>query len=465
MPPQIATICYTAAIAGLFWLVHEKTVRTSVALWLPTVWLLIVGSRSVANWLQIGPRAGIDGSEGSPVDAAVLSLLLGGGVAILLSRRERVGGLLKSNWPLVCYFLYCAISVIWSDYPVPSTKRWFRGLGDLAMVLVILTDRNPTAAIRRVLTRVGFVLLPVSILFIKYYPAMGRFYIPWSGAPMWTGVTLHKSSLGQICLLYGLAALWCCLVAYRNGNSDGAGRKGRLLAQGTILTMAIYLLWLSDSKTSLACFILAGPVMIAVGLTRLARQPVVLHTVIPVLLLAPFLVLFVGVGQETTLQAMNRNPTLTGRTETWEAMLRRVDSPWFGAGYESFLMGPRREEITRELGVFYSPHNGYLETYLNLGRVGVALIVLILAAGYRNVTRLCRRNPELGALALAYFIVAVVYNLTEGGFKMMSSVWVTLLLVSLVKAQIGRRAKVRLPGTHVDPFRSPYHSLSQPVAR
>ena len=77
---------------------------------------------------------------------------------------------------MLIYFLYCLISVAWSYYPDVSLKRWIKAVGDLAMVLVIATDKHPLVAIRRTVSRVGFVLLPTSLLFIRYFPAIGRGY-------------------------------------------------------------------------------------------------------------------------------------------------------------------------------------------------------------------------------------------------------------------------------------------------
>ena len=76
--------------------------------------------------------------------------------------------------PILIFFPYCALSILWADYPLVAFKHWNKGIGDLVMVLVVLTDPEPAAAFKRLLSRLGFVLLPLSILFIKYYPSIGR---------------------------------------------------------------------------------------------------------------------------------------------------------------------------------------------------------------------------------------------------------------------------------------------------
>jgi O-antigen ligase len=62
-------------------------------------------------------------------------------------------------------------------------------------------------------------------------------------------------------------------------------------------------------------------------------------------------------------------------------------------------------------------HNGYLETYLNLGWVGVTLLGTIVVTGYVKVVALYRRNPRVGAAPLACFTAAIIYNIFEAGLR------------------------------------------------
>src|SRR3989449_9603612 len=90
-----------------------------------------------------------------------------------------------------------------------------------------------------------------------------------------------------------------------------------------------------------------------------------------------------------------------------------VDS-WFGAGFESFWLGERAMSLWKTH--WWHPnqaHNGYLEVFLNLGGLGVALLSFVMAWGYQNVVVALHRDPELGRLKLAFFVVALLYNLTE----------------------------------------------------
>jgi O-antigen ligase len=73
-------------------------------------------------------------------------------------------------------------------------------------------------------------------------------------------------------------------------------------------------------------------------------------------------------------------------------------------------------------------HNGYLEIYLNLGWIGVTLFVILILTGYRNVISAFHRDPNPAKLGIAYLVIALSYNFTEAGFKMMNPTWILFLL-------------------------------------
>jgi O-antigen ligase len=126
--------------------------------------------------------------------------------------------------------------------------------------------------------------------------------------------------------------------------------------------------------------------------------------------------------------AMGRDG-LSGRTDLWDQLISMPVDPVFGAGFESFWLGPRVEHLWKIY--WWHPnqaHNGYLEVFLNLGWAGLALLGVVMLWGYRNVVRAFQRDPRVAQLRLAYFVVAPIYNLTEASFKMMHPVWIAFLL-------------------------------------
>ena len=374
--------------------------------------------------------------EGSPLDAFILAGLLAAGLAVLFARRRSARTFLRANGPLLVFFFYCAVSVLWSDYPFVAFKRWTKAFGDLVMVLVVLTDPEPTGAVKRLLARTGFVLIPLSILLIKYYPDLGRQYSVWTGAAYNVGVSTQKNGLGQLCLIFGLGSLWYLLEALRGG--DRGRPAGPLIANGAILAMALWLFWMAQSATSFGCFLIGGGLMAVTSLCTVARKPAVVRLLVGAVLFVVLYGLILHPAAGLT-EAVGRDPTLTGRTEMWDQLLQLKVDPWLGAGYESFWLGPRTNEISRYYQHVNQAHNGYIEVFLNLGWAGVALLGLVMAWGFRNVVRVLCRDPEAGRLKLAFFVVAVVYNLTEHAFRELHPVWIVFLLAITVVPEPSRR--------------------------
>ena len=427
----IAAAIWALGTWQLYRLNREPAAKPSKALWIPAFWFFIAVSRNVSQWLQYYAGSQSDQYlEGSPLDRAVLTVVLALGVIVLVSRGSRVWAILSSNMPLLAYFIYCGISVAWSDYPDVSFKRWFRALGDVCMILVVLSERDWGVALRRLIARVGILVVPLSILFIRYFPEYGRAYSK-GGTPSWTGVATDKNALGMLSMIFGLAALIRILQLRREKAKD-AQSKRQSIAQATIVVMTFYLLWEANSATAFACFFLAAIPMVLTYLFRFARKPAVVHLMVVTALFVSASALFLDFGTDI-VRDLGRDSTLTGRTAIWSNALGMVRNPVLGAGFESFWLGQRLKdmEIALNQGINQA-HNGYLEIYLNLGWVGVLLLGLVLVVGYFRVVKGVRLQTESSNLCLAYFVAAVAYNFTEAGFKMTHPVWIVFLLVIAV---------------------------------
>jgi len=377
---------------------------------------------------------------------------------VLVSRGPEVGRLLRANVPILLFFLYCAVSVFWSDYPDIAFKRWFKAVGDVVMLMVVLTDRNPYVAVKRLLARTGFLLIPLSVLLIKYYPEVGKGFKHY-GLAFYVGVTTNKNLLGIVCLIFGLGSLWRFLIAYRDRGD--AHRTRYMVVHGTLLVMVLWLFLMAKSLTSLSCFLLAGGLMVATSRGTRARKPWVVHSLVAAVVLVSFITLFLDVGG-FALETIGKDPSLTGRTKIWDLVLGLSGNPLFGTGFESFWLGPRLERIW---SVFWwhpnEAHNGYIEMYLNLGWIGVALLAVLIVTGYRNVVLVLRRDPDVGRLMLGYFVVGVVYNFTEAGFRMLNLVWITFLLAIMAVPGAWARDKTK-SAVQTDAFsRQPALSLEE----
>jgi O-antigen ligase len=436
MSSYFATIAYISGILALFLLDRDRKQRVSIALWIPVIWLSIAGSRPLSAWLQPSSVAATAESylEGSPTDRYFALILLAAAAAVLASRQRRLKSLLRTNWPLIAYVLYCGISCLWSDFSDVAFKRWVKFLTDLAMVLVVVTDRDPSSAVKKWLTRVGFLLLPLSVLFIKYYPDLGREYRSSDfSAGVWvqsfTGVTTGKNTLGVVCLVLGLGAVWRLLEDAPEMKKFG--RLRWICVHVIPLTIAMWLFWIAHSATSGACFLMGAGLIFVIGWTAVSRQRWLIHLLVGSILLITCSTLFLGIDTGL-LQSIGRNSTLTGRTALWDLVLGMHTNPMIGTGFESFWLGARLETVWNVY--WWHPnqaHNGYIELYLNLGWVGLALFFAVVLNAYRNAVSLVRVNPHQAALYATFLVSALVYNFTEAAFKTMNPMGILFLFVAI----------------------------------
>ena len=441
---SLATVVCLLFIVYLFWTDLRRPDSSSSGLWVPLAWMFLAGSRWVSSWLNVAPRmaSANDYAEGSPVDAAVFFALIVAGIVILARRKIDWPRLLLNNTWIVLYLLYCLASMTWSDEPTILMKRWVKDLGNPIMALVILTERRPYEAVGDVLRRLTFLLLPLSVLFIKYYPELGRDYHA-DGSPMFTGVGHQKNDLGLMCLMAGIYVFWELL--QRRDNTHPTFIQQHKIIAVVVIGMLFWLLRMSDSQTSFVCLV-AAVLLLLLG--RIARRPATIFGVLLCAVVAWPLAEMANL-KELALSFLGRDPTLTNRTVIWQVLGTFEVNPFVGVGYMSFWTGARLEEVWRLINPgLNQAHNGYLEQYLNLGYIGVAFIAVIVLSGLLRVRSHLNDDPAGGILRLCFIVSAVLYNYTEASFYGMNNMWMLLLLGCL---EVPRQRQPR--AVDVSPFK------------
>jgi len=397
----------------------------SKATWIPLIWMSIAGSRFVSNWLHPGTTVSASTfSEGSPIDRAVFLFLIIAGVLVLKKRKVSWKALYKSNPWVWFYFLFGLVSVVWSDLPFVALKRWGKGLGNVIMVMVLLTEAEPYKAVENVLRKLAFILVPSSVLLVKYFPNLGRAY--HMGLPMATGVATHKNTLGAVCLASGIYFCWMFL--YGKVERAGLAGKIRILLYSAIAIMIVWLFYKADSATSLFSMVVA---LVILSLSRIPplRQNL-RKTILCIMVL--FGIVFAAEMtfglKDKVIVLLGREPSLTTRVPMWKDLISMVHNPVLGYGYDSFWMGDRQRIIGEKWAIRGNAHNGYLEMYLNLGLVGVSFILAWIVSGLRRIWLQANFDFSVGVLRLAFLFIAAIYSYTEAAFYGVSLVWVLLLL-------------------------------------
>lgn len=442
MPPHFAALLCILFILCLFWIDLKNSKSYSKALWIPFVWMFIAGSRFVSQWLNLGPPSIHSADiymEGSPIDRAVFLFLIAASVMVLLWRRPNFGQIFNNNiW--ICIFLFFSlISIFWSDYPFVSLKRWVKLIGTVSIALIILSEERPYKSVGVILRRLSYLILPLSILFIKYYPNLGRAY--QHGKMMYTGVTLQKNSLGEICLILGIYFCWDIIFNYRE--CFALRSQHRFLINLMILTMIVYLLYIANSATAIACMFITSSLILISRLPVVTRKPYRIITIsISFLIFYGILEISFGIT-DALIMALGRNQDLTNRVPIWSELIAMVKNPIGGAGYEIFWAGERMTEIWGKIGAhIITAHNGYLDIYLNLGIAGLSLIIISIIAGATKAVKHLGHDYAYGMLRISFIIATILYNWTEASFKPLNNMFI-LLLVGILEVPNAKHNQAR----------------------
>jgi O-antigen ligase len=430
MPPFIALIVWLVGLLGLVFFDPAHEEKPSLALWVPLLWLFIQASRLPAQWLGAEATAVQSAAfeEGNPIDRIFFFGMIFISLAILSSRPFKWQTFFSDNTALVAFIGFALISVLWSDAPLVSFKRWFRDLGNYLVILVILSDARPLEAVRTTMRRLCYLLVSLSVLLVKYYPQMGKQYSEWTGAAYFVGATMGKNGLGVLCLVSGIFFFWDTVTRWH----DRKNRRTRniLLVNFLFIGMTLWLLNISDSATSRVCLVLGCLVITAAHSDWGRHHPKFLKTVIPTAF-ALYVILAFGFNLNGNFAgAVGRDPTLTDRTLIWKTVLSAHTNPLLGTGYESFWLGPRLQMIWKTFGPINESHNGYLEVYLNLGLIGDTLLFAFIISSYRKICKNLNTIPTLAILCLAFWTIMLFYNMTEAAFKA-HLMWETFLLATI----------------------------------
>ena len=430
MPPLVAALLTAMIVFGLFARDYRhRDGETSGALWLPVLWLSIIGSRFVSQWLLLGQAGATSNvTEGSPVDATVFLCLMVLGAGVLAKRHFSPVVFVRRNFWVFAFFFFGLLSIVWSDFSFIAFKRWVKTLGHPIMALVILTDPDPQRALRIVLKRVGYLLVPLSVLFIKYFPQFGRGWDPWTGQAFNNGVGLTKNDLGYVCWVLGVFFFWNFFQSLKLASASD--RRWEMALSAGFIAAILWLLQMANSATSVACLVI-GLITLGLGGSRLGRHRflgtlVLLGVLVAVALDASFHV------YERVVSALGRDPSLTDRTEVWADAIRLQPHPFVGAGFESFWLGTRLETLWAKW--WWRPgqaHNGYIETYLNLGLIGLSILVALIVSTFFKIKRGLTVEPAFALLQLAFFFAILAFNYTEAAFKALHFVWTIFFIVAI----------------------------------
>jgi exopolysaccharide production protein ExoQ len=391
--------------------------------------LLLSGNEAVAD---------LDQTDGNPVMQVMwLGLYVGTSLLIALRWRTvlRVAMREPALWALVALAL---ASVLWSADPALTMRRDFALVGTTLFGLYLAVRYPLRDQLRLFAWALGGAAV-LSLLFAVALPAYGVTEIGWRG------VFVHKNLLGRAMTLTAMV-FW--LLPVIRPYSHWLRRAGFAVAVGLIL--------LSGSKTAL---IILSTLLVVLGLRRLlqAHFALAIPFVVAVTAIAAYVATLVASTLEVIFGVLGKDPSLTGRTDLWAVLVEAAGQrPWLGYGYGAFwqgLQGPSaRVWLVEQWGPTHA-HNGFLDMWLALGLVGLALWILLLGRFLLRAVRWMRMTKTAeGMWPLLYCIFILINSFPESTMMDHNDLqWVVLVATSLtIASRPAPAARTSQPGMHIE---------------
>jgi exopolysaccharide production protein ExoQ len=235
-----------------------------------------------------------------------------------------------------------------------------------------------------------------------------------------------------------------------------------------VICIATYLMVVSKSKGSLGLSILA-PILAGLSLfigKKMRLSPAIV--LLPIPICYALLAGIVGNLINRISWYLYGNYTLSGRTIIWDFVNFEIArKPLFGWGYQSFwLVGPDGPSAVDGPGWVKgapSAHNGYLDTMVDMGYVGFALLVVFIFTTLFAIGRLADREPARAWSLLTVALFVILTNFLETTW--MHGTDMMWLIFVIVAAEAGRHWQPFHPGLSEPMHGEPVIAVQRPGLR
>ena len=430
MPSTLALLLCLLSIAFLLRNEQKQSHSVSRASWIPTFWVLYFASKPIARWID--PYGAI---EESTADGLFLVGLIFLGLYVIAKRKLNWWAQVRQTRWLALLLGYMLLSCLWSDDPIGSFKQWVRVFGSFILALTVLTEKEPTLALQSIFRRTVYVLIPLSVVLIKYFPELGVVYRSWNGEKFWVGATIAKNGLGRLCLVCAVFLIWGLFSRWK-GKSRPAW-KYQTQVEILLLFIIGWLLKGPGSDYAMTAIVLFGLCAAALLALLVFNQQVANR----------FFSLFAGLTLVVAVtmtyctvtgdipsfgvQSLGRNVTFTGRTYIWDVVRKEAwENAILGVGYSAYWSRNREFPV---VGMVNEGHNGYLDTFVETGVIGLIMLFIVLVSYIRRVSQERSYNFDWACFRIVFLFMLVVHNFTETTFLRSSEhLWALFILMYMI---------------------------------
>lgn len=337
------------------------------------------------------------------------------GLFSIAAAPARAGRLAFDNLALLALVGWASLSVLWSIDPSTTFQRALTIIVALvaAMGLVL---RFPARRLAQLITLTACIGMALSLLLWLAGDPLAVDVI----AGGVRGAFTHKNVLGQMTAV---------------GTLLGVGllqRPGGRLLGCAALALGLVCLGVARSATAIASTAAGILIMYCLAVIGSRRLP---PFVKPAMVAAGAVAaVLLVLAYPLVLEALGRDPTLTGRDLIWQFTIDRWEQrPWLGYGFRAFWTDDYNRGLiaSRFWAAYDQSHNGYLQILLDLGIVGLVLFIAWLVSVLLRSLRLLE-NPDIRTW-LSLWAAFAIYSFTEAIYLTPNGfTWLVIMLAGLV---------------------------------
>jgi exopolysaccharide production protein ExoQ len=403
-----------------------KNFLLTVEKWFAVVSLLLYSGGPLTLILTGGASEG-DVKSAEATDISLILMLFTTNYIIslilLILRWKKAVYVGRQDWSISILISYAALSILWSETPSVTLRQIVALAGTYVFGIYIASRFNLKQQLQLLAQMFGLAI-PLSFLFVFLLPNFGIMGGIHLGA--WRGIYTHKNVLGKMMtlstLVFGQLTISTSKIPW-------------LLYCG--MGLSVILLLLSKSTSSIISLAILLFAFLMLKFLRLSHGFIIpIFSFVAIFIFGTYVYLLNNL--EKILDFFGKDLTFTGRTEIWQTALDMFkEKTFFGYGYGGFLENldiQSRLASNIKLGV----HNGFLEFTLDLGLIGLLLLLAwFVSVVFRSIMLLSLSKHYENYWPLIFILNLVLVNMSESTLMMRNNLFcVVSIALSFSVAQL-----------------------------
>jgi exopolysaccharide production protein ExoQ len=313
------------------------------------------------------------------------------------------------------------------------------------LLLYYIMCRYSLDQVLELLLVLGTVTIVASIMFALALPQYGLDQMG-EHSEAWKGIFSAKNYLGNMALFFLTVA-----VSFRG--------RTPFLRSLRLSQIMFCLIAIAFSRAATAWLLTAVYIVLLTVMKALHGFRKKDYFVVCLVLLVLFsaVVGTIVIWPEFLVTMLGKDLTLTGRTGIWDAVTDSIAKrPLFGYGYQAFWLGLEGESYRVILAVSWvlaQAQNGFLDVMLEMGMLGLAIVLLVFGFAFRDaVVCLFRAREDIHLRAVEWYLTIVVltliYNLDESFLFDPKHLGSLIFLLACVGLKIERQRLLHVAKVH-----------------